>query len=186
PLRSVSVTSAFEPSPPLRQDCEEIFKPSIGGLSGTDVSADGAVTAGAVASMGAVACAGLTKVVSVGATASSSDSFWAKMTGDGVAADWPSASLGPGSAIHAAHPAIAMAGSTRSRTRELPKDHPVILMAVTSTGGECNCPAAREKSPAGVSPYGVCHDCRCTVSAASASITESGNGFTQARQYCGG
>src|SRR5579864_5264644 len=38
-FRSVIVTKALEPSPPRRQDCEEIFKPSTGaGCSGTIAS----------------------------------------------------------------------------------------------------------------------------------------------------
>src|SRR6476620_2003093 len=32
-LRSVSVTRAFDPSPPLRQDCDEILSPSRGDIS---------------------------------------------------------------------------------------------------------------------------------------------------------
>src|SRR5947199_524073 len=32
-LRSVKVTSAFDPSPPLRQDCDEILSPSTGEVS---------------------------------------------------------------------------------------------------------------------------------------------------------
>src|SRR5258708_24522358 len=32
-LRSVSVTRAFDPSPPLRQDCDEILSPSTGEVS---------------------------------------------------------------------------------------------------------------------------------------------------------
>src|SRR6266550_4879635 len=44
-LRSVKVTSAFEPSPPLRQDCDEILSPSTGEVSTGAISSAG-VTCG--------------------------------------------------------------------------------------------------------------------------------------------
>src|SRR6267142_2032712 len=44
PLRSVNVTRAFDPSPPLRQDCDEILSPSTGGISATASAGGGAST----------------------------------------------------------------------------------------------------------------------------------------------
>src|SRR5258707_11300878 len=44
-LRSVSVTRAFDPSPPLRQDCDDILSPSTGGGS-TGAIASSGVTSG--------------------------------------------------------------------------------------------------------------------------------------------
>src|SRR6266700_5882138 len=55
PLRSVNVTRAFDPSPPLRQDCDEILSPSMGGIAAAAAaSAGGGVSTGvaAVASSG--------------------------------------------------------------------------------------------------------------------------------------
>jgi len=60
-----NVTNAFEPSPPLRHDCEEILKPSIGDFS------SGAIDIGAVTAPGAVASAEIAAVVSAEAAASS-------------------------------------------------------------------------------------------------------------------
>src|SRR5712672_1504110 len=37
-LRSVSVTRAFDPSPPLRQDCDDILSPSTGGVASSGVT----------------------------------------------------------------------------------------------------------------------------------------------------
>src|SRR3954447_9650826 len=60
-LRSVNVTSALEPRPPLRHVCEEIFRPSIGlsaeVVSGADVPADGAATG--FVEVGSVVAAGV-------------------------------------------------------------------------------------------------------------------------------
>src|SRR5712671_3571067 len=44
-LRSVNVTRAFDPSPPLRQDCDEILSPSTGEVSTGAISSAG-VTCG--------------------------------------------------------------------------------------------------------------------------------------------
>src|SRR5713101_8648090 len=44
-LRSVNVTRAFDPSPPLRQDCDEILSPSTGEVS-TGAIASAGVTCG--------------------------------------------------------------------------------------------------------------------------------------------
>jgi hypothetical protein len=87
------------------------------------------------------------------------------MTGAGSAVARPSASLGPGSSIQIAHPAIAMAGKTSSRACAAPNDHPAIIMAKPSSGGDgaIGRTPAQENSPAGVTPYGFSHDCRCTV-----------------------
>src|SRR6188472_2958936 len=108
------------------------------------------------------------------------------MTSGADAVDWLSASLGSGSSIHAVHPTIAMAGSTRSRAWEPPNDHPVIRMTTPSTGGRRDWRAAHKKSP--TERYAVRLVSRLPLhgSAAYASITERLNGFTQARQYCGG
>src|SRR6266851_5968066 len=54
-LRSVNVTRAFDPSPPLRQDCDEILSPSMGGIS-----------AAAAASVGGGVSTGVAAVVSSG------------------------------------------------------------------------------------------------------------------------
>src|SRR6266576_718729 len=40
-LRSVNVTRAFEPSPPLRQDCAEILSPSTGEVSTGAIASSG-------------------------------------------------------------------------------------------------------------------------------------------------
>src|SRR6266436_2636005 len=44
-LRSVNVTRAFDPSPPLRQDCDDILSPSTGEVS-TGAIASSGVTCG--------------------------------------------------------------------------------------------------------------------------------------------
>src|SRR3977135_921761 len=54
PLRKVKVISAFDPSPPLRQDCDEILSPSTG-----------AGSSGVMASTGVACSAGVTKVARV-------------------------------------------------------------------------------------------------------------------------
>src|SRR5712671_6903516 len=46
-LRSVNVTRAFEPSPPLRQDCDEILSPSTGEVSAGVIASAGMVVASA-------------------------------------------------------------------------------------------------------------------------------------------
>src|SRR5260370_21825313 len=44
-LRSVNVTRAFDPSPPLRQDCDDILSPSTGAAP-TSATASSGVTCG--------------------------------------------------------------------------------------------------------------------------------------------
>jgi hypothetical protein len=46
----VNVTIAFEPSPPLRHDCEEILRPSIGDFAGS--VSGGAMSRGALVAAG--------------------------------------------------------------------------------------------------------------------------------------
>ena len=58
-LRSVNVTRAFDPSPPLRQDCDEIFSPSTG-----------------AASAGVIASAGVTGSSGSASTAAGIDARW--------------------------------------------------------------------------------------------------------------
>src|SRR3978361_804064 len=79
-LRTVKVTRAFEPSPPLRQDCDAIRSPSIGDFA-------------AVAGLASVALTTGSNQVAFGAS---------PMTAAG--AGCPSASLAPGTIIHATHP----------------------------------------------------------------------------------
>src|SRR5213078_380338 len=66
------------------------------------------------------------------------------------------ASLGPGSISQAAHPAIAIAGSTRSRALEPPNDDQT-LAAIATLSVLCAAPigcATQQKSRIGVTPYG--------------------------------
>jgi hypothetical protein len=66
----VNVTSAFDPSPPLRHDCDEILSPSTGALSTVKTSADAGISGGAVVS------AGVARLASVGViTRSNQDGF---------------------------------------------------------------------------------------------------------------
>src|ERR1700716_820171 len=117
PVRSVNVTTAFDPSPPLRQDCDEILSPSTGALSTVNTSAVAGVSGGAVSS------GGVPRLVSVGVTVGLNKvAFCAwPITGDAAGADCPSASLEPDSIIQATHPAIAIAGSKTSLAPAFPK-----------------------------------------------------------------
>ena len=99
--------------------------------------------AGESVSVEAVDGAGLASVALVGLTASFDPeaSCARRKTAVDAAPDWLSASLGQGSSIQAAHPAIAIAGSTMSRASARPNDRPAILMAASS-GGDGDCRAA--------------------------------------------
>src|ERR1700716_3914056 len=112
PLRSVNVTRAFEPSPPLRQDCDEILSPSTGEVSAGVIASAGIV----VASAGGAD--GLTKDPSRAADRSCAASVASDCSGSIAAAVarrtcWLSAVLlaEPGNSIHAPSPTIRTAGN---------------------------------------------------------------------------
>src|SRR5437879_3590683 len=107
----MNVTSAFEPSPPLRHDCEEILRPSTGGfagavVSGTEISGGAAVVAAGLLSVGPAGGSGLARVALVAVTGSFDPelSCTTRKTTVDAAPDWLSASLGQGSNIQAVHP----------------------------------------------------------------------------------
>jgi hypothetical protein len=140
PLRSVSVTWALEPSPPLRQDCHEIFSPSTG-----------AASVGAAASTAAA-----TKVARVGVLIGSGvDAFCATITADGAVVRSLLAPLGPESMPHVTNPInTTMESTTRLVLRFAKAAHfgrslrpagriisaqdgsTSIAMAMPSTGGQ--------------------------------------------------
>src|ERR1700704_2676491 len=107
-LRSVNVTRAFEPSPPLRQDCEEIFSASTGDVP-TGVMAS---RANALTSVGAGALRGATDDPSCAVCVAGACTGWVR-----AAAARPTVCLSatlpeePGSSIHAATPTIRTAGT---------------------------------------------------------------------------
>src|SRR3954468_9737674 len=131
-LRSVSVTSAFEPSPPRRHDCEEIFRPSSGDLpgavvSGAAISGAVATAAAAVPSAGGEACADSTQVAFCTAPVVSTD---------GTCADRSWASLNSGTVIQAVSPAAATTGKITSFALWRQNEQPLILIAAPSINGE--------------------------------------------------
>jgi hypothetical protein len=58
-----------------------------------------------------------------------------------------------------------MAGRTKSRALAFPIDHPAILIAMPSSGGDGELPHAHEKSHAGVTPQSFRHDRLVTTAA---------------------
>jgi hypothetical protein len=63
----------------------------------------------------------------------------------------------------AANPAMAATGKTTSFAVSRTDDQMPILMAAPSSGGEPSAAPPMKKSHTGVTPYGLCHDCRCPV-----------------------
>src|SRR6266436_4652806 len=112
-LRSVNVTSAFEPSPPLRQDCDEILSPSTGGIS-----------AAAAASAGGGDSTGVAAVLSPG-------SGLAPVAGGDVGSGAAAAASCSGSAVLLA-----------SSERYVHAPNPIIRAAVNQTNPDLGVPAA--------------------------------------------
>ena len=108
PLRSVNVTRAFDPSPPLRQDCEEIESRSSGASSTSVGPTEAGVTV--AVSIGAVA----------GFTGFDGEAFWAGIP-TGEAAATVRTPVGLESVIHARHPARATTASKPSMALEFPR-----------------------------------------------------------------
>src|SRR6266404_50109 len=111
-LRSVKVTRTLDPSPPLRQDCDEILSPSTG-----EVSA-GVIASAGIMVVSAGGADGLTEDPSGTADRSCAASVAGDCTGSVAAAvawrtGWLSAVLvaEPGDSIHAPSPKIRTAGN---------------------------------------------------------------------------
>jgi hypothetical protein len=101
-LRSVNVTRAFDPSPPLRQDCDEILRPSTGGVSTEVFVSTGVFASAGVGSVGVIS--GLNK-----------DAFCPDgPAGTGTATDWLSASPEAEIIVQVANPTMTTTGNSKS------------------------------------------------------------------------
>jgi len=156
-------------------------------VSGAAISGAAVVAAGGLVSVETADGAGLAKVALVGVTASFDPeaSCARRKSAVGSVPDWLSASLGQGSSIQAAHPAIAIVGSTMRRASALPNDRPAIRIAAPSSGGAGDCRAAHEKKPYGRYTVRLFSRLPLYGSAAFDSTTQGYKSCRSPRQYCG-
>lgn len=182
------VTKALDPNPPLRHDCDEIFRPSTGaGCSGAIASAVAGskerpsfakptVTSGAWVAAAVASCSGLPPCwfadVAEQQPSPNSDDHHNRQPANG----YPDVACGH--SLRMARKTVAREAHEACRFDVKSFPH---CRALLRRANRTYC-TAQQKSRAGVTPHGSNYDCRLRGSADGSSIRETQNSCIKTRQ----